>query len=302
MSAIEAGHRTNPFTRWFKDPWRKPRLLETITWAYIVWAIVPVIVAVIFSFNASRSRSAWSGFSLQWWVPGNEQDTESLLRRPDLVNAMQQSIKLAVLTMLIAVPLGVLFAIGIDRWHGRGSGSSNFSMLFSFVVPEIILGVSLYLLFTNLFSTFFDLGSAAQTIGLVTFQISYPVIIVRARMLSIGSEYKEAAMDLGATPMQAVRRILLPLLYPAIFASTAIVFADALDDFVIVESLKAGAATETFASKIYSVSRGSPTPAINAGATVLLVTSFVVIVLGAIGYRYYSKGQREGDVANFTQL
>jgi spermidine/putrescine transport system permease protein len=304
MSAITASssRSRNPLTRWWKNPWRKPRILEAFTWGYIAWALLPVAVAILFSFNGGRSRSAWQGFSLQWWVAPAPGDTEALFSRPDLTHALQQSVLYALLTMLIAVPLGVLFAIGIDRWHGRGSGTANFSMLFSFVVPEIILGVSLYLMFTNLLSTVLGLGSVAQTIGLVTFQISYPVIIVRARMLSIGKEYEEAAMDLGATPTRAVRRILLPMLYPAIFASAAIVFADALDDFVIVDSLKSGAATETFATKIYSVSRGSPTPAINAGATLLLVVSLVVVGLGLLGYRRFSKGQREGDATSFVQL
>jgi spermidine/putrescine transport system permease protein len=303
MSAVATRRRRrNPLTRWWKDPWRKPRLLETLTWAYLIWALVPVIVAVLFSFNNGRSRSAWQGFSLQWWLPPSTSDTESLWRRPDLTQALQQSVKLALLTMVIAVPLGVLFAIGIDRWRGRGSGTANFSMLFSFVIPEIILGVSLYLLFTNLLKAVLGLGTTAQAIGLITFQISYPVIIVRARLLSIGKEYEEAAMDLGATATQAVRRVLLPLLYPAIFASAAIVFADALDDFVTVQALQGGAPTETFAIKIYTVSRASPTPAINAGATTLLVVALVVVTLGLVGYRRFSRGQRGGDAANFAQL
>ena len=110
------------------------------------------------------------------------------------------------------MPLGTAFAIGIDRWHGRPARAANFAMLLSFVVPEIILGVSLFLLFTNLLKNVVPLGTLAQMLGLIAFQISYPVIIVRARLLSIGPEYEEAAMDLGATPGQAIRRVLLPLL------------------------------------------------------------------------------------------
>ena len=112
-------------------------------------------------------------------------------------------------------------------------------MLLSFVMPELIIGVTLLFVFANLLS-FVHLGTKAQLLGLVTFQVSYPVIIVRARMLSIGKEYEEAAMDLGASPVQALRRVLLPLLYPAIFASAVLVFADAIDDFVIVRYLSLG--------------------------------------------------------------
>jgi spermidine/putrescine transport system permease protein len=287
-------------TRWIKDPWRKPRVLSTITWSYLAWSILPVLIAVVFSFNNGRSRSAWQGFSFQWWV-GNKLDQSSLRFDSALRASIGQSLRLAVVTMVISVPLGVLFAIGLDRWRGRISSTANFAMLFSFVIPEIILGVSLYLLFTQALRTVMGLGTTAQIIGLVTFQISYPVIIVRARLLSIGKEYEEAAMDLGATPTQSVRRVLLPLLYPAVFASFAIVFADSLDDFVTVNALKAGASTQTLSISIYNTSRGSPTPAINAAATAMLIFTLTAVGFGLLLYRYFSRGQR-GDAASFTQL
>ncbi len=88
-------------------------------------------------------------------------------------------------------------------------------MLFSFVLPEIVIGVSMFLVVTYLLKDFVKLGTTAQVIGLATYQISYPVIIVRARLLSIPMSYEEAGMDLGASPTQSVRRVLLPLLYPA---------------------------------------------------------------------------------------
>src|SRR5207245_11698959 len=131
---------------------------------------------------------------------------------------------------------GGLFAIGLGRWRGRGSGASNFLMLFSFVTPEIIMGVSLFLVFIKLL-VIVHLGTVAQLLGLITFEMAYPVIIVRARLLSIGRDYEEAAMDLGASPTRALRLVLLPLLLPAIFASFMIVFADSIDDFVIVRYL-----------------------------------------------------------------
>jgi spermidine/putrescine transport system permease protein len=303
--AIEAPSRPavgtgNIVSRWWRNPWRKPHILEAITWGYLAWSLLPVIIAIIFSLNAGRSRSSWQGFSLQWWYSADPLDTEALLNRSDLTHAMFQSVLLSFSTMVIAVPLGVLFAIGLDRWRGRGSGITNFAMLFSFVIPEIILAVSLYLLFTNALRDLLPLGTTAQIIGLVTFQVSYPVIIVRARLLTIGKEFEEAAMDLGAKPTQAVRRVLLPLLYPAIFASFAIVFADSIDDFVTVTALSANASTDTLAIKIYQISRGSPTPAVNAAATVMLFTTLAVIAIGLLAYRRTSRGQR--DVAGFTQL
>jgi spermidine/putrescine transport system permease protein len=256
---------------------------------YVAWSILPVAIAVLLAFNAGRSISTFQGFGLTWW----NQDEASLFKDPELHTAIFQTLKLSIVTMLIAVPLGVMFAIGIDRWRGRPATTANFVMLLSFVMPEIIIGVALFLVFQFLLK-FIHLGTIAELLGLITFQLSYPVIIVRARLLSIGKEYEEAALDLGAPPRQSIRRVLLPLLYPAIFASFALVFADTIDDFVTVNYLHGGAPTEPMAVKIYTAARGSPTPAVNAAATLMLLSTTLVIVVGFLLYRHFTKGQRAG--------
>ena len=287
-------------TRWRRNPWRKPRILQAVTIGYLLWSLIPVVIAVIFSFNAGRSRSTWQGFSMRWWT-GDPFD--SLFHDPSLRTAMLQTFRLSFITVLIAVPLGTAFAIGIDRWHGRPARPANFVMLLSFVVPEMILGVSLFLLFTNMLKNLVPLGTPAQILGLATFQMSYPVIIVRARLLSIGPEYEEAAMDLGAKPGQSIRRVLLPLLSPAILASVAVTFADSVDDFVIVRYLSGPANSEPLSVKIYSAARSSPTPAVNAAATVMLLATMAMIIVGYLIYRRYAKGTGDaGDMASFTQL
>jgi spermidine/putrescine transport system permease protein len=260
--------------RWLTDPWRRPRLLEALAWGYLAWSILPVAIAVWFSFNAGRSRSSWQGFSLRWYW---QDPLLSVWRDPDLHRALLHSLRLAVLTTLVAVPLGVAFAIGLDRWRGRIAGAFNFQMLLSFVMPEIILAVAL--------------------LGLVTFQLSYPVIICRARLLSIGREYEEAAMDLGASPVRALRHVLLPLLAPAIFASAVLVFADVIDDFVLVRYLSSDAATEPMSVKIYNSARSSPTPALNALASIMLASSLLAVALGALAYRRFTRGERRGRSA-----
>lgn len=236
---------------------------------------------------------------MRWWY---QDPFDSFWHDPTLRTAMVQTFRLSFATVLIAVPLGTLFAIGIDRWHGRPASTANFGMLFSFVVPEIILGVSLFLLFTNLFHNLFRLGTVPQILGLTTFQMSYPFIVVRARLLSIGPEYEEAAMDLGATPNQALKRVLLPLLWPAILASVALVFADSVDDFVTVKALAGQAPTETLSVKIYTAARASPTPAINVAATVMLISTFLVIALGWVLYKRVSRGATGADVGSFVQI
>ena len=297
--ALEQEQAAPKQRRYFGNPWRKPRFLQLTTIGYLLWSLLPVVIAIFFSFNSGRSRIIWQGFSLRWWT---QDPTDSLLHDPAMRQAMLQTYKLSIATVIIAVPLGTLFAIGVDRWHGRPARSANFVMLLSFVVPEIILGVSLYILFTALFHDVIPLGTKAQLLGLIAYQISYPVIIVRARLLSIGPEYEEAAMDLGATPNQSIRRVLLPLLTPAILASVALVFADTVDDFVTVAALSSTSNTETLAQKIYSAARASPTPEVNAAATMMLVTTLLVISGGLIFYRRVSKGQGGAGAADFAQL
>jgi spermidine/putrescine transport system permease protein len=287
-----------PRRRWWRDPWRKPRILQTVTWAYLIWSLVPLTIAIAISFNGSRSNSLLHGFSLQWWW---SDPTESLWHDPELHAALFQSLRLSLFTVAISVPLGVAFALGIDRWHSRPAKGFNFLMLLSFVLPEIVLGISLFLVFQHLL-TFVELGTTAQILGLVTYQLAYPVIIVRARLLTIGREYEEAASDLGAPPRQAIRRVLLPLLYPAIFASAAIVFADSLDDFVTVRYLSGPATSEPLSVKIYNFTRAEPTPAVNAAATFLLVTTTIAVVLGYLAYRHATRGQRTGGVSEFANV
>ena len=151
-------------------------------------------------------------------------------------------------------------------------------------------------------------------LGHVTFSVSYVVVIVRGRLLTIGSDLEEAAQDLGATPMQAVRTIVLQLLGPAIFASLMIVFATSIDDFVISAFLSADASTETVPIKIYSMMkfgvtpeinatvRGSPTPALNAMATAMLLGTMLALILAVIALKVFRRGERGSAVEDFARI
>ena len=272
---------------WWSSPWRPPRFLALITVLYLVWSLLPVLVAVIFSFNSGRSRAVWQGFSLRWYYGDS---VRSVWSDTSLHTALTHTLWLGLLATVVTVPLGVAFALGIDRWHGRLPAGASFIMLLSFVLPETLMAVALLFLITQV-TTPFTPGTTAQVIGLVTFQLSYPVVIVRARLLTIGKQYEEAAVDLGASPVGAVRRVLLPMLVPAIFASTVLVFADVIDDFVIVRYLSGDASTEPVSVKIYNTARAAPTPALNALASMLLLFSLIAVVVGFLVYRRLTRGE-----------
>ncbi|MET0452345.1 MAG: ABC transporter permease [Mycobacterium sp.] len=271
---------------WYRDPWRRPRVLAAITAFYLAWSLLPVLIAVAFSFNDGRSRTNWQGFSFRWYWGD---PSRSVWHDAALHTALFQTLKLGVIATLITVPLGVLFAIGVDRWRGRLPSGANVLMLISFVIPEVLLAVALLFVVTNL-ALPIGLGTSAQVVGLVTYQVAYPAVLVRARLATIGKQYEEAATDLGASPLGALRRVTLPMLMPAIFASTVLVFADVIDDFVLVRYLSAGASTEPVSVKIYNTARAAPTPALNALATLLLVAALLAVTIGFLVYRRMTRG------------
>jgi spermidine/putrescine transport system permease protein len=291
------GTATAPRRR--SSTWRRPWFLESFTILYLIWSILPIGVAVLFSFNKGKSQATWQGFSWRWYFGD---PTNSVLHNPELHAAVIQTLRLAGWTTLITVPLGVGFAIGIDRWKSRSSSGLNLVMVFSFVVPELLLAVALFFVVTELFR-FIPLGTEAEIGGLVVWNISWPAIIVRARLVTIGRVYEEAAADLGASRFQAMWRVLMPLLMPAIFASAVLVFASVIDDFVIVEQLSSTAGTQPMSVLIYSnVHGGLSGPALNAIASLMLVFSLVVAALGYVAYRFMTRGERAAASEALTSM
>ncbi len=299
-AAVEAPRRSvvARLRDWWANPWGKPRFLVLATAVYLVWSIVPILVAIRFSFNAGRSRSTAQGWSLRWYF---DDPDLSVWHDPDLRSALFQSLRLAGIAVLVTVPMGVALAIGLTRWRGRGAGSANFISMIPLVTPEIVMGTALLLVFVNLL-TFIPLGTPAQAIGHITFSLVFVLVIVRGRLLAIGPEYEEAAQDLGASRLQATRLALLPLLAPAIVASVIIVFAISMDDFVISAFLSSGASTDTVPVRIYSTGRTAPTPALNALATLTLVITIVIAALLFVVWKIVQsrRGPAETGVETFA--
>jgi spermidine/putrescine transport system permease protein len=289
ISTTAAAQKTR--ARFLRNPWRHPWFLEGFTWLYLVWSLAPIAIAVLFSFNKGKSQATYQGLTWRWYW-GDK--VNSIWYNPQLHSAMIETLKLSALTTIIAVPIGVAFALGINRWRGLLPSSFNFLMILSFVVPELIFGVAMFFIFTQMPGLKdVGLGNVAEVLGLVTWNVSWPAIIVQARLVTIGKQYEEASADLGCTQFQTMRRVMLPLLVPAIFASAILVFSGVIDDFVIVDLLSSNASNTPMSVIIYSTQHGgNGGPALNALATVMLVLSFVVAILGYGGYRIMTRGQR----------
>ena len=272
---------------------RRIKALPIIIWGYIAWSLVPVVIAVTYSFNDGRSRTVWKEFSFRWWF-GDQY--ASVFRDDSMRNAIVNSLVLAVTTMLIVTPLGLALAIGAHRMRGRSASAVKGMTSIPLITPEIVVGDALLLTFTRIFSGI-PLGYPAQLLGNVTFSISAVVVIVRARLVSIGSSFEEAARDLGASRFQALRYVLMPMLWPSVMASFAVVFATVIDDFVITSFLSAGVGSETVPLRIYSSIRGGATPALNALATLLVLITFAALTIGVFGLSIWRK--RHGEQGGF---
>jgi len=295
-SADPTQERARTWVPPWRNPWRRPYVLAALTWLYILWSLLPVLIAVQFSFNDGRSRSTWQGFSTQWYCCAEGSVGED----PSLLLALQNSLVLGGATVLVATPLGVMLAMGLTRWRSRSSQVANGIAMVPLVTPELVVGSALYLVMVNLYQ-FVPLGRPAMLLGHVTFSVSYVLVVVRSRLLAIGGDFEEAGQDLGASPLQAIRTILIPMLMPSIFASAMLVFATSLDDFVVSQFLFGDASNVTVPIKLYNAVRSAPTPALNALATLLLVASLVALILAYVGLRARRRGARSAleEIANY---
>lgn len=265
--------------------------LVAIVVAYLTWSLAPVLTAFLFSFNNGYSRSIWQGFSLRWWT-----GPASVFHQPAYYDAIRHSFVLALLAVLITVPLGVSLSIFLSRWRGVASKPAAFLSTVPLVVPELVLALAMFFLVTKLLH-FVALGTTAQVAGQVTFILPLVIVITRGRLASIPIGYEEAAMDLGASQIQAFRLALVPLLQPAILASAIVAFAVSIDDFVITQYMSSTASTQSVPMLIYTATRGTATPALNAMATVMAVTTVVVTGVGYILYRFVARSEQIPTIA-----
>ena len=256
----------------------KPRgWLLGISLGNLVFLYGPIAVLVAFSFNGSRLSATWGGVSLQWY--------RELLSDHALLVAVQNSMMVAVVSTAIAAILGVAAAVGMESLPARKQRIIEGAMLMPLIVPEVMLGVALMLLFVTLK---WPLNLVTVTIGHAAFNVPVVMVIVRARLRKLDPHLLEAATDLGATSWQAFWHVTVPLLTPAIVGSVLLAFTISLDDF-IVTFFTGGPGSTTLPLKVYSMIKSGVSPEINALSAVLVVASMALVALaGAL--------QRRGEV------
>jgi spermidine/putrescine transport system permease protein len=224
-----------------------------------------VAVLVAQSFNASRYGGRWGGFTLAWYG--------RLLGEREIWRALENSLVVAVSVTLLSVVLGTAAGFALHRWHGRLQRAHYALVYAPLVVPDVLMGMSLLMLFVSLGVR---LGLATIVLAQVTFCVSYVAMVVLARLQDFDFSVVEAAQDLGAGWWTVARRVLLPLLAPGIAAGGLLAFTLSIDDFVIT-FFAAGPGSTTLPLRIYSmIKHGSP-PLINALSTLLLAVTFLAV-------------------------
>ena len=244
----------------------------------------PILSLVVYSFNESRLVTVWGGFSTKWYG--------ALLNNDKLLDAALLSLKIAAASATGAMILGTLCAIVLVRF-GRFRGRFLFSAMTTapLVMPEVITGLSLLLLFVSLQQmTGWPDGRSALTIAIahITFATAYVAIVVQARLSQMDRSLEEAALDLGARPLTVFLTVTLPLIAPSLIAGWLLAFTLSLDDLVVA-SFVSGPGSSTLPMVVFSSVRLGLSPEINALATILLAT---VAVCAVVAWRLF--GRRTG--------
>ena len=234
------------------------RLFAAWTAVVMVFFYLPIAVLVVFSFNTSRLNVAWEGFTTEWYA--------ALWRDAALVRSLENSLIVAGATTAISVVLGTAGAWTLHRYRVPAARTLRTLAFVPMIVPEVILGVSLLILFVAIG---LELGYTTIVVSHVTFCFPFVMVAVQARLAGLDRSLEEAALDLGATPARAFRKVLVPFLMPAIVAGALMAFTLSLDE-LIVTYFTASARTRTLPLEIFGRIKKGLDPSLNAISTIFL--------------------------------
>ena len=250
--------------------------MKTKKWPFIyvgvitVITYIPILLTVVYSFNASRISSIWEGFSLKWYA--------ELFHDRDIWEALRNSLILAVLSYLGAVVIGTMGALGMYRKKSRLNDAVAYLSMLPIMIPEIILGM----VFLSVFSLMgLPFGMVTLVIAHTTFCIPYVYSTVKARLVGMDKSLEEAALDLGACGWRVFFDVTLPLIAPAIWSGAMLSFAMSFDD-VVISIFLTGPTVNTLPVKIYTKLKTGVTPEINALATLMLGVTILLLAGAAL--------------------
>ena len=232
-----------------------------------IFLYAPIATLIVLSFNASRTRSKWGGFTLKWYA--------ELFENEAIMEALYNTLLIALLSAIFATLIGTIACISIHQMRRRTRaimiGITNIPMLNA----EIVTGISLMLLFLTLGAKF---GILTILLSHITFSIPYVILSVMPRMKQLNPSVYEAAQDLGASPARAFFKVVLPELMPGISSGFLMAFTMSLDDFIITHFTK-GPGVDTLSTKIYTEVKKGIKPEMYALSTIIFVTVLILLIL-----------------------
>ncbi|GAB1489041.1 hypothetical protein MASR2M8_14930 [Opitutaceae bacterium] len=238
------------------------------TWTALVFAFfyLPIGVLIAYSFNTSRLNIRWEGFTFAWY--------ERLWSNAPILRALQNSLVIAVVTTLVSVVIGTAGAWLLHRYRFRFSGTIQTLVCLPMVMPEIVMGISLLVFFTVLS---LPLGFVTVIVAHITFCFPFVLVAVQARLQGIDPALEEAALDLGATPLQAFWLVIIPSLKPAILSGALMAFTLSLDE-LIVTFFTASPASTTLPLRVFGLAKVGLNPMLNALSTIFIVTTIASVL------------------------
>ena len=270
-----SGHRNSEFRIKNSELKNGVYKLKTLSKVYmglvLMFLYVPIFVLIVFSFNETKSRSVFSGFTLDWYA--------KLFRNEVIISSLMNTIIIAVIASIAATLLGTLAAIGINSMRKVPKAIVMNITNMPIVNPEIVTGVSLMLLFVFFAARMnLEFGFVTLVIAHITFDVPYVILNVMPKFRQMDPNLFEAAQDLGCSPFTALRKVILPEIMPGVVSGFLMSFTFSLDDFVI-SYLTSGSTSQTLPITIYSMTRRKISPEINALSTLIFVVVVIVLVV-----------------------
>lgn len=247
---------------------KQHKLLSNLyIWAMMLFLYAPIAVLMVFSFNDSKSRNVWSGFTLRWY--------RDLFHDEEIIHALVLTLVVALVSSLIATVLGTAAAVGLSKMNRRLRSLFMTLNYLPMVNPDIITGVSLMLLFSYLRIKF---GVSTLILAHITFSVPYVVLNVMPKLRAMDQHIYEAAMDLGCGPVQAYFKVVIPEILPGILSGFVMALTFSMDDFVVSYFVN-GSSSQTLPLAIYSQTRRRVTPKINALSTIIFIVVLAILLI-----------------------
>ncbi len=259
------------------------RIYNTLIFAFLY---SPIIVLIVYSFNDSKNRVKWEGFTLDWY--------KDLFQNELILDSLWVTLEIAVLAALVSTVIGTMAAVGIYSMNGRLGRLMMAVNNIPMVNPEIVTGVSMMLMFVAIYRAtgLLQPGFFTLLLAHITFCIPYVVLQVMPKLRQMNKHMYEAALDLGCHPVSAFFKVVMPEIMPGVITGALMAFTMSLDDFVI-SYFNAGATAQTLSVTIYSMTKKPVTPEINALSTLMFGTVLVLLIVVNARQVRDAKNQKE---------